>query len=247
MDTISKQPGKRGFTGMHGNHKKGNKVDRVELICKQCGVSFYRLASFLRVHPNTKYCSNKCEGLYKRKPETKTIIKCDECGIEFEKYINRIKINNYCSKECSYKGRMVEGAKWRDKEQIKKYMQEYAEKNRDTLNKKSLERVHKNHERRLEVQAKYRATHKDVIRVIHTRRYHAKLEGDLTPEQWKSIKEKHGFACNMCGLKEPEITLTLDHIVPISKGGEHTALNIQPLCKSCNSSKGNRLTKVFET
>ena len=34
--------------------------------------------------------------------------------------------------------------------------------------------------------------------------------------------------------------LEIDHIVPLSKGGDHVVGNFQLLCKSCNSSKGNR-------
>lgn len=34
--------------------------------------------------------------------------------------------------------------------------------------------------------------------------------------------------------------LTIDHVVPISRGGDHVIENLQLLCKSCNPSKGNR-------
>ncbi len=40
--------------------------------------------------------------------------------------------------------------------------------------------------------------------------------------------------CLRCGINEK---LTLDHIIPISKGGENKIFNLQTLCKSCNSIK----------
>lgn len=233
--------GKRGRTGMHHNHWVGEKVDRVELKCEYCGEIFYKLPSFLKMHPTTKYCSRKCMGLAYIKPSSKTKMVCDNCGKEFYKRTDHIYNKNYCSKDCSAIGRMVDGAKWRDKKQIKKYMKEYASSHREILNKQSLAWSHNNHELVLSVKAKYRATHQDEIKVIHTHRNHARLIGDLTHEQWAEIKRSNGFMCVMCGRKEPEIKLTLDHIVPISKGGKHTASNVQPLCKSCNSSKGSRL------
>ena len=32
--------------------------------------------------------------------------------------------------------------------------------------------------------------------------------------------------------------LEMDHITPLSKGGDHTASNIVPCCRSCNAKKG---------
>ncbi len=49
-----------------------------------------------------------------------------------------------------------------------------------------------------------------------------------------SIFERDGHRCVACGSLD---NLTLDHIVPISKGGSDTEDNLQTLCKSCNSRK----------
>ncbi len=40
--------------------------------------------------------------------------------------------------------------------------------------------------------------------------------------------------------------LTKDHIVPIYQGGDDSILNIQPMCRNCNSSKGNDTTDYRE-
>lgn len=59
----------------------------------------------------------------------------------------------------------------------------------------------------------------------------------FTAAEWQALKARYNYTCLRCGRREPEIKLTVDHVVPISKGGAGTIDNIQPLCKPCNSAK----------
>jgi 5-methylcytosine-specific restriction endonuclease McrA len=59
---------------------------------------------------------------------------------------------------------------------------------------------------------------------------------DFDGPQWESMKEQYGHRCVYCDRKMQR--LTQDHIVPLSKGGAHTARNIVPACRSCNAKKG---------
>lgn len=54
---------------------------------------------------------------------------------------------------------------------------------------------------------------------------------------WNDLKVKYDFMCLRCKKKEPDIILEPDHIIPLSKGGESTMENIQPLCGRCNKIK----------
>jgi 5-methylcytosine-specific restriction endonuclease McrA len=48
------------------------------------------------------------------------------------------------------------------------------------------------------------------------------------------------FRCQYCGEKKAAGDLTLDHILPRSRGGDNSPINVVTACVPCNNRKGNR-------
>lgn len=61
-------------------------------------------------------------------------------------------------------------------------------------------------------------------------------------ETRRRILERDEYACTYCGAKE---NLTLDHVIPRSKGGGHDDFNLVTCCRSCNTSKGTKSVTEF--
>jgi len=80
---------------------------------------------------------------------------------------------------------------------------------------------------------------------LNARRRARKLnaEGSHTQGEWELLKRQYGYTCPACGRQEPEITLTEDLIISLSKGGSDYIENIQPLCRSCNCRKHTKIIK----
>ena len=60
----------------------------------------------------------------------------------------------------------------------------------------------------------------------------------VSPEQRTRILARDGGRCRVCSTTE---RLSIDHIIPRSRGGSGEDDNLQVLCLSCNASKNNRL------
>ncbi len=60
------------------------------------------------------------------------------------------------------------------------------------------------------------------------------------PSNRKLIFERDGYKCHYCGQKVDETNATLDHKIPISKGGNNSKENLVTCCHECNSIKSGK-------
>lgn len=173
-------------------------------------------------------------------------------------------IDIYCSIECRTGG-TAEKARQRTKEWRKNNL-ERARKNDALYRKANVAKVKKtikawhlaNPEKRSEHCAKWRKNHAIEIKkskaewflanceksVIYSQRRRAKkLEngGNFTDKEWQDLKQFYDYRCLCCEKTEPEIKITVDHIIPVTLGGANSIENIQPLCLICNLSKGTKI------
>lgn len=56
----------------------------------------------------------------------------------------------------------------------------------------------------------------------------------LTVEDWAACLSYFDHRCAYCGTDGP---MQQEHVVPLIRGGEHTATNVVPACRACNGSK----------
>jgi len=76
--------------------------------------------------------------------------------------------------------------------------------------------------------------------------YRAKLwdvEVDLTFDEWQEILDSFDGHCAYCD--RTDRPLEMDHMVPVSRGGAHTACNVVPTCRPCNRRKSDRTVDEF--
>jgi 5-methylcytosine-specific restriction endonuclease McrA len=190
----------------------------------------------------------------KIKIQTKVCTKCGEekALSEFRKRKRSKDGFASCCKKCAQ--RYDKSYYKENKEKVRIKNAKYQHENRERLNKKSKAWREKNkdyfsnyfrnvtEERKSYVREKVKQWSKnnpDKKRAKAQKRRAAKAGngGSFTAEEWKALKKECGGVCLCCGKKKK---LTVDHVIPVSKGGTSYISNIQPLCQSCNASKGNR-------
>lgn len=78
----------------------------------------------------------------------------------------------------------------------------------------------------------------------HTKREKAKARDLRHSQWWKNLRGRG--QCHYCKQRFPAKELTMDHIVPIVRGGKSTKANIVPCCKECNNKKKYMLPIEWE-
>ena len=180
--------------------------------------------------PNSNTDSNKFHG----KP-------CIKCGATLRYTGNKACVS--CTRKADLKWK-------RDNiEKRKRDAKVYYKNNRKKINETKRCWAIKNREKVLAYKRKIYADNRDKIQKqnqrwvknnpdkanAQTHRYRArKRQAKSEPYDFKAICKHYGNKCLKCGKKGK---MTIDHINPLSKGGNNIASNIQPLCHSCNSGK----------
>ena len=85
-------------------------------------------------------------------------------------------------------------------------------------------------------------------------RRRAKIKGAKIIEKFSYLEifERDDWICQSCGIKTLKLTdkmfldpkaPELDHVIPLSRGGDHIASNVQLLCRKCNRIKNNKIPR----
>jgi len=183
---------------------------------------------------------------------------CRYCGaviIETLRGIRAVNRSTCGQKECRRQHHNVLNAAWRaeNKEYHRAQIAEWRAANAERVHAKNREWREQNRERERAACKVWREANREAHRVmireweranpIARAGYHAQRRGwksndKISTRDWSRLVTRHGECCAYCGKAAP---LTVDHVVPLSRGGRHTIGNVLPACLSCNSSKQDRL------
>ena len=80
------------------------------------------------------------------------------------------------------------------------------------------------------------------VSAIETKR---ELDFYNIPENRLKIFERDGYKCHYCAKQLTRFSATLDHIQPVSKGGDNSYDNLVTACLHCNAERGNKPVMDF--
>ena len=67
-----------------------------------------------------------------------------------------------------------------------------------------------------------------------------KVRSGITKKIRFEVFKRDGFKCQYCGRSAPDVIVHVDHINPVSKGGDNDLMNLVTSCESCNGGKSDR-------
>jgi 5-methylcytosine-specific restriction endonuclease McrA len=91
--------------------------------------------------------------------------------------------------------------------------------------------------------------------IVHSARWQTRVPAVIMLNQYQKPKHtmrlskrniflRDAYTCQYCGTTVTEVSATLDHVLPVSKGGKTTWENSATACKSCNYKKAAHVGKM---
>jgi 5-methylcytosine-specific restriction endonuclease McrA len=120
-------------------------------------------------------------------------------------------------------------------------MASYRDRNRESLRERGREYYLANRERVLAGIKKWKERNPLKLAEYKGRRRARELAATIGPVDYESILERDGLWCYLCEVGITTDDLHFDHVIPLARGGSHTADNIRPTHAKCNLRKGVRL------
>lgn len=224
------------------------KLEREQHVCLNCGKEY----TWNNGHPH-KFCSRDCWKQWLKdhrvKKDTERTIykrKCEWCDKEFStKFLNQ----KYCSIECRDKASSkIHRDRWKQNYIPQTYICKecgtaFTTKYKDTHSVFCCKSCADKYDRRIEHKSE---RHRKYMSRYKGYRLQQIRENYVEDVSYNGIyKRDHGI-CKICGLPviydkhaDNNWSGTIDHIVPVSLGGEHSMNNCQLAHRLCNSLKNN--------
>lgn len=121
------------------------------------------------------------------------------------------------------------------------YYREYCKKNEEKIVKFQAEYRAKNREYFREAARRWRQNNPDKVRLDRSLKRARKANTRV--EKYIRLSRLHNWESRLCGIcgEYIEDKFDVDHIIPLTRGGEHSIKNLQLAHPFCNRSKHNRL------
>lgn len=201
--------------------------------CAQCG------AEFTPNWPTRMYCSPACSWRHNSDVRDRTLQAASGRRWRAE-HSDHVRQRDKAAYQRHRQSKRDAAKAWYEAhaEQMRQWQREYRDSNKDAV----LATQHDYYQRHAEESrsaAKARRLAHPTEHSEYAKRKRARRKGaqvcDFTRSQWEAMKAAFGHRCVYCGNRPPR--LTQDHLIPLSKGGDHTRSNIVPACGPCNSRK----------
>ena len=195
------------------------------------------------------------------KNDTQALRKCTECG---NTYTPKHKNNIYCSGKCADKvynrkrrAKAAEAAReWRknNAERAHAAAKAYRKANREaeTARVRRWLKTPRGKETSARSNRTWKLNNPDRVTSYVLRRMKAEKEGGATAELIEEMWNNGDKTCYLCGIAIDTTThflaptsRTIDHIMPISRGGKHDLDNLAFACRKCNLRKGNKTLEEY--